>query len=150
MKVRLKHMTKPIKLIFSTLFVTYVLLLAYLTFFSHYYGRGIVRRSINVLPFNTIFEFLMSGYNINTIITNLIGNIAAFMPMGFLLTIVFKRLNTFLRICTAILFASIFIEVVQFFAGVGASDIDDVILNMLGGIMGYWIYRLFIKLRWFD
>lgn len=146
MKVSKKHMTKPIKLIFSTLFLVYVLLLLNLTFFSHYYGRGIVRRSINILPFNTILEFLISGYDINTIITNLIGNIAAFMPMGFLLPIVFKRLNTFLRICTAVLSASIFIEVVQFLAGVGASDIDDVILNMLGGIMGYWIYRLFIKL----
>jgi glycopeptide antibiotics resistance protein len=134
-----KDMSKPIKLIFSTLFVLYALLLAYLTFFSQYYGRGIAQRSINIIPLRTIIEFLTSGYNMNSIITNLVGNIIAFMPMGFLLPIVFKNLRTFFKVCTAVLSATILIEIAQYLVGVGASDIDDVILNVIGGVIGYWI-----------
>jgi glycopeptide antibiotics resistance protein len=146
MKANLKDMSNPIKLIFTALFVAYVLLLAYLTFFSQYYGRGIAQRSINIIPLKTIIDFLTSGYNMNSIVTNLVGNIVAVMPMGFLLPIVFKKLGTFLRVCLVILFATTLIEVAQYFVGVGASDIDDVILNVLGGAIGNWIYRLFLKL----
>jgi len=89
MKAKLKEMPKPMKLIVTALFVAYVLLLVYLTFFSQYYGRGIAQRSINIIPLKTIIEFLTSGYNMSSIITNLLGNIIAFMPMGFLLSIVF-------------------------------------------------------------
>ncbi|MHB8065746.1 MAG: VanZ family protein [Ruminiclostridium sp.] len=145
MKANLRDMSKPIKLIFTVLLAVYVLLLVYLTFFSQYYGRGIAQRSINIIPFRTITEFLTSEYNRNSIITNIAGNIVAFMPMGFLLPIVYNRLHTSFRVCLTVLFASILIEVSQYFIGVGASDIDDIILNVLGGTIGYWIYRLFLK-----
>ena len=138
--------SKPIKILFTALFVAYVLLLAYLTFFSQYYGREIVQRSINVIPFKTIIEFLTSGYNINSIITNILGNIVAFMPMGFLLPLVFTKLDTFRRAGIPVLSATALIEIAQYLVGVGASDIDDIILNMLGGAIGFWIYRLFLKI----
>jgi len=139
MRVIRKEISKPIKFIFSILFVAYVILLTYLTFFSQYYGRGIGHRSINIIPLRTIIEFLTSGYNMNSIITNILGNIIAFMPMGFLLSIVFKKLHTFLRVGAVILFTSTLIEVAQYFVGVGASDIDDIILNVLGGAIGYLV-----------
>lgn len=145
MKANLKDMPRKIKLIFTALFAAYVLFLAYLTFFSQYYGREIVQRSINIIPLRTIIEFLTSGYSTRSIITNIVGNIVAFMPMGFLLPIVFKKHSTFFKLSGTILFATILIEVAQNILGVGASDIDDIILNVLGGLIGYLIYRLVLK-----
>lgn len=133
-------------MLFSILFVGYLLLLAYLTFFSHYYGRGQLHRSINLIPFRTIIEFLTSGYNLRIIVTNIAGNIVAFMPMGFLLPIVFNKKNGFRKVVFVALLSSLTIEVAQYISGVGASDIDDLILNVLGamiGYIGYWISRLF-------
>lgn len=141
MKANLNNKTSSIKLIFTILFVGYVLLLGYLTFFSRYYGREVVHRSINVIPFSTIIQFLTSIYTLKNIITNLVGNIAAFMPMGFLLPIVFKKLDRFRKVIFVSLLATLLIEVAQYFCGVGASDIDDVILNVLGAVLGYWIMR---------
>ncbi len=139
MKVNLNKMHKPIKIILSALFTAYMLLLLYLTFFSHYYGREVMHRSINIIPLKTIIDFLTAGYNINSIITNLVGNIVAFMPMGFLLPKVFKRFGRFHKVLVISLFVSLLIEVSQYISGVGASDIDDVILNVLGAVIGYWI-----------
>lgn len=132
---------KYIKFIYTFLFIGYLLLLAYLTTFSHYYGRGLVHRSINLIPFRTINEFLTSGYNLRIIGTNIVGNIVAFMPMGFLLPIVFKKLDKLHKVVFVSVFATLLIEVSQYISGVGASDIDDVVLNMFGVVIGYWVFR---------
>jgi glycopeptide antibiotics resistance protein len=136
---------KLIKIIFIILFMLYLSYLIYLTFFSRLYGRAYIFRSINIIPFKTIIEFLTAKINTDIIVTNIIGNIAAFMPMGFLLPIIFKRLKTINRLIAAILFATVSIEVIQYIAGVGATDIDDIILNLSGGILGYLIYKVFVK-----
>lgn len=146
MKIHLNEMSKPIKILFTALFAAYLLLLLYLTFFSKYYGRGEVQRSISIFPFRTISEFLTSGYNFRIIITNLVGNIVAFMPMGFLLPIAFSRLDKFHKVLVISLFATLMIEVSQYISGVGASDIDDVILNLLGAVIGYGICMLTLKI----
>lgn len=79
-----------IKLVGAVFFTAYILYLMYLTFLDPLYGRGIVHRSINVIPLKTIIQFLTSNYNLKIIIINIAGNIAAFVPMGFLLPVLFK------------------------------------------------------------
>lgn len=143
MKANFINKSKCITLIFTILFVGYVLLLAYLTFLSKYYGRGLVHRSVNLIPLRSIIEFLTFKYDLRAIITNIAGNIVAFMPMGFLLPIVFKKLNRLEKVVFVALLSSLAIEVVQYISRTGASDIDDIILNVLGAVIGYWIFRLF-------
>lgn len=142
-----KRIQKPVKVMFTIFLSAYLLLLVYLTFFSQFYGRTIVHRSINIIPMRTILEFLTCEYGTKAVITNLAGNIAAFMPMGFLLPIVFIRFYKLDKVLIAALLASLIVEILQYAAGVGASDIDDVILNVTGAILGYCIYRLLRK--WF-
>ena len=132
---------KYIKVISTVLLIAYLLLLAYLTLVSKYYGRELEHRSINILPLRTIIEFLTSGYNVKTITTNLVGNIAAFIPMGFLLPIVFSMLNRLRKVIYVSFIAALVIEIMQYILRVGASDVDDVILNVLGAVLGYWIMR---------
>jgi len=68
---------------------------------------------------------------------NILGNIVMFMPLGFLLSLLWSKWRM-PHIVIAALLCSVSIEVMQFFTGRGA-DIDDVILNTLGGITGTFV-----------
>ena len=144
-----KTSIKFLKIISSVLFVLYLSYLIYLTFFDHFYGRDVIHRSINIVPFKTIVKFLTSSYNWNVILINIAGNIAAFVPMGFLLPIILNRLNSVLRVLIAVLSATLSIEILQYIFGVGATDIDDIILNVFGGTIGYLIVKITVlKLKY--
>ena len=70
----------------------------------------------------------------------LLGNIIMFMPIGFFPALLWRRWKCWklvlLGFCT-----SVSIEFIQFFIG-RSTDIDDVILNTTGAIIGFWIYCL--------
>lgn len=117
----------------------YVVLLADLLFFSarfRYSGRV-----INIMPFKTIIPYLMNDGFISTkvIIMNLFGNIILFIPFGFIIYIFIK--NKF-RVMMYLFMIPIIVEVIQFIASTGVSDIDDIILNFMGGVIGFFINLL--------
>ncbi len=137
---------KYLKYVGVVLFVLYLAYLIYLTFFDHRYGREMVDRSINIIPLKTIILFLTSSFNRNIIVTNIVGNIVAFMPMGFLLPIAFKKLNSFVTVSLIVLVSTVSIEVLQYITGFGATDIDDIILNLLGGVLGYSVFKVILRI----
>jgi glycopeptide antibiotics resistance protein len=128
------------------MYVTYLL---YLVFFSKYYGRGYFHRSYNLIPFKTIIEYMFFSNNLNATVVNIVGNILAFVPMGFLVPIVFNRINKFKNIAILVLMVTISIEVTQFIIGVGTCDVDDVILNWIGGMIGFYIYNFTLSKKIF-
>ena len=67
-----------------------------------------------------------------------------FVPLGFLLPVVFKNFRSTFKTTLLVFLFSFSIEVIQYFIGRSA-DIDDLILNTLGGIIGYGIFILFNK-----
>lgn len=140
------------KIFFAAMFAIYLIYLSYLTFFSHIYGRTYSHRNINIIPFKTILNYLTFSFNTDIILRNIFGNIIAFVPMGFLLPSIFKKFAALRSAIFIILFATITIEVIQYIAAVGTSDIDDIFLNLIGGILGYSLSKLFIKIlkyiRW--
>ena len=129
------------KVIAAILFSIYFLYLIYLTFFSHLYGRGFIHRNINLVPFRTIIEYATASYNRRIIVTNLLGNILAFAPMGFLIPWIWKRFTRLINIVLLVTVVSVGIEVAQYIFGVGAADVDDVILNVAGGGLGFGFYK---------
>lgn len=136
---------KYIKAAFATLLVVYISYLSYLTFLDHVYGRDFVHRNISVVPFKAIIAFVRYG-SMKMIVVNILGNMAAFVPMGFLLPGVFRKLDGFKKVLLGVSAASLLIETLQFVTGTGISDIDDIILNVIGGVLGYLIYKAFYKL----
>lgn len=130
-----------IRLIGIIMFVLYLFYLIYLTFFDHTYGRNVFQRRINLIPFKTIVKFLTSSYNWDFVMINIAGNIAAFVPMGFLLPMVFSRMKSFTKVIAVVFLATLSIEIFQYVFAVGTCDIDDIILNVLGGVVGYFIIR---------
>ena len=97
--------------------------------------------SINLIPFRTIVGYIVRVSSIGGIsLTNVLGNILLFVPMGVLLPIVFPKCNKWHRTILIGAAISIVIECLQYFFARSA-DIDDVILNTLGTAAGFWIYQ---------
>lgn len=122
--------------------VMYLGLLFYLTFISGYYGRAEFHQGYNLIPFKTIIYYIKMNDSIKSVITNLIGNILAFMPLGFLVPIVSKRCRNVLAILLIAIILTAFIEATQYLTYVGTFDIDDMILNVVGGLFGYLVYQI--------
>lgn len=142
----MKNYKGVIKYISMVMFVLYVSFLIYLTFFDHTYGRHLVRRSINIIPFKTVIQFLTRSKDLKGILVNIAGNIAAFVPMGFLLPLTFSKLKGFMKVLPVVLGVTLSIETFQYITASGISDIDDVILNVLGGVIGYFMLRIVVRL----
>jgi glycopeptide antibiotics resistance protein len=78
---------------------------------------------------------------------NLIGNTAMFIPLGVVWPTVFKKLDSHKKVISAGFGVSLAIEFLQLFFYDRATDIDDLILNTLGFLIGYGIYLLAKKLK---
>ena len=90
----------------------------------------------NLVPFRTIVHDLGKGGL--ELAVNTCGNILATMPLGFLLPVVFgPRLGTIRRVAAASLSASLLVELAQAWSGRRVADVDDLLLNTIGGLFGY-------------
>lgn len=101
------------------------------------YSRNLGFWNANFIPFNTVNSYLKSFSNIA--LENILGNIIAFLPLGFLLPIVSTKQNKFINSMLTCLLIIICIEIFQFITCLGYFDIDDIILNELGCIIGFCI-----------
>jgi glycopeptide antibiotics resistance protein len=91
----------------------------------------------NFVPFREIMRY---SFGSSLFMLNVVGNILMFIPFGFFITYLIKRSNFFLVFFLS-LFTTATIEFSQLAVG-RVVDIDDVILNMVGAILGYIIYHL--------
>ena len=93
---------------------------------------------VNLFPLVNLFDY----DNKRDLLLNVIGNVAMFIPSGIVLPIIYRRLDTFVKVLLAGSCISLCIEIIQLPFSVRATDIDDLILNTAGVIMGYGIYAL--------
>lgn len=112
-------------------FILYVLLLYYIvTFQDNNYGTN------NFIPFREIFRYDISS---KLFIRNVLGNILLFVPFGIFATRYIKNKKAYLTVILTFL-VSCSIEFAQSLIG-RTADIDDVILNTLGGLLGFLLYK---------
>lgn len=93
---------------------------------------------VNFKPFIYLFDYPA----MKEALLNLIGNAAMFVPLGIVWPAVFKKLNTRGKVIAAGVGASLAIEILQLPFFDRATDIDDLILNSAGFLLGYGIYLL--------
>jgi glycopeptide antibiotics resistance protein len=72
---------------------------------------------------------------------NVVGNIVIFVPLGIYLPLLKKDKRLFANLLT-IFMVSLVVEIIQGLLGIGVSDIDDIILNSLGGGIGVLGYHI--------
>ena len=134
------------KIIRSTSAITllaYLAFLAWRMFFYAYANYHRVQNSkleYNLIPFKTILNFLgnYDKYDFTFWIYNLLGNVAVFIPLGVLLTLVIKRISAKNILGTSFLII-LLAELMQLVTRLGVFDVDDIILNLLGCLVGYAI-----------
>ena len=98
---------------------------------------------INFKPFVYLFDYP----TLREALLNLIGNVTMFIPLGIVWPVVFKSLNTHKKVIMAGLGVSLCIEILQLPFYGRSSDIDDLILNSLGFLLGYGIFLLAKTIR---
>lgn len=90
---------------------------------------------MNLVPFRTMaHDFGVGG---REFVVNFLGNLADWMPLGFLLPTLLGARCSILRVALLGLSLSLLIEVLQGFSGRRVADVDDLILNTIGAVMGY-------------
>ena len=117
--------------ILNLLFIIYVLLLfELLTGTENSLGSG-----INYIPFKEIMRYKFGS---KMFIYNVLGNILIFVPFGYFISRYIKPKKVWPIVIDALI-TSVTVETVQLKIG-RSFDIDDVMLNIVGGVVGYFVY----------
>jgi glycopeptide antibiotics resistance protein len=98
----------------------------------------------NFVPFKTIVPYLFGDQGLVIAGANLLGNIALLVPIGLLAPFVFRNM-TWKKSLTLAVAAGLVIEIMQAALRLGIFDIDDVILNAIGVMAGYWTFVVLAK-----
>ena len=95
----------------------------------------------NLIPLRTILhDFRVGG---GEFLVNTVGNVVAFVPMGVLVPVVFEGWGrSARRVAVTSLGLSLLIELAQARSGRRVADVDDLILNTLGGWLGFGVFRV--------
>ena len=132
------------------LFLIYLAGLCYFLFFAENYGRvtGLEKYRYNLVPFKEIERFWKYRRELGIhSFHNLAGNILGFMPAGFFIPIMWKdKRGFFFTVCMTFQL-SLQAEILQLIFRVGSFDVDDLLLNTFGGILGYLLLILLKKWR---
>lgn len=149
-----KKEAKTLKIIGVLLFIIYLIAMFYFLFLAESMGRTISDRdySYNLVLFKEIGRFITyrKTLGVMAVMTNIFGNIICFIPFGCMLPLLSTKSRSALRILLVSCELSLIIETMQLVFKVGSFDVDDLLLNTLGGLIGYIIYsltrRLYIKI----
>lgn len=131
------------------LFVLYIGFIIYFLLFSEWYGRGEMQEyRYNLVLLKEIKRFWEYREQLGwyAMFTNLFGNVVIFMPFGFFLPMASKY-RSFLAAVFYSFALSFCVETFQLLTKVGSFDVDDLLLNTLGGALGYIVFMICAVIR---
>ncbi|MCL2322295.1 MAG: VanZ family protein [Oscillospiraceae bacterium] len=131
------------KIILLMLFFVYILVVLNLTIFR--FGFQYDDRQLNLMLFTKLISIYRNA-GVSEFLRLFLGNIGWFFPFGFLLPVIMKKKSFFAVIVFGFIF-SIIIETIQFFTRKGVAELDDVILNTLGVVIGYLSYKIVYRIK---
>lgn len=102
-------------------------------------------RSLNLVPFRSIIRYL-SGQDQHLhafALSNVLGNIVLFFPLGVYLTLFHRDKRISVNLLWIVL-TSLMVEIIQYTFRLGIGDIDDILLNGFGGLLGIAAYRILL------
>ena len=134
------------------IFVLYLLVLFKIILFKYFSPINTLKiifsggengfRSLNLKPFTIFADFgeIMQSGQILRGIANTFGNVCVFAPLGYFLPLLFRSFHKTHRVLLAALGLSLFFEAAQYFCYLGTADVDDVMLNFVGALIGKLFY----------
>ena len=142
--------TKILRAFGKVLFLLYVGFLIYFLFVAEWYGRTEAAEEYryNLELFREIRRFLTYREELGTftVFANLCGNILIFVPYGFFISMA-SRTRGFFKTLFCSMGLSLCVEAVQLITRVGSFDVDDILLNTVGGVIGYIIFAVCNMIR---
>lgn len=146
----IRNTTKKQKLGWVIL-IAYMISVVYFMFFAESFDRMDVREDYhyNLILFREIKRFFIyrEQLGMKAFLLNIVGNAVGFMPFGFFLPVVSRRSRKWYNTLLFSFSFSLGIEVTQLVLRVGSFDVDDILLNTIGGILGFISYRIVQKYR---
>jgi glycopeptide antibiotics resistance protein len=136
------------RLLVGLTFIVYFAVLFYFLFISERIGLSFYERGYhyNLIPFKEIRRFYthVDVLGAKAVFINIFGNVAAFIPFGIFLPMFFVRCR---RLPLTVFYSfelSLLIETLQLVTKLGTFDVDDIMLNTLGGLIGYAVYAMYM------
>ena len=140
---------KKSRTVAGILFLIYFFVLFYFLFFSEEMGRTYSERvyHYHLVPFKEIGRFIRyrNVLGRKAVVLNLVGNVVAFMPFGAFLPIFSVRCRRILCTVWYSFELSLVVELLQLIFKVGSFDVDDLLLNTVGGMLGFLVYFLAVR-----
>ena len=122
----------------NLLFIIYILLLfELLTGTENNSGSG-----MNLVPFSEILRYPIGS---KMFIYNVLGNILLFVPFGYFVSRYIKGKSLY-QIFIISFITSLTVEILQVKLG-RSFDVDDILLNVIGGLVGYLVYKMLNSIR---
>lgn len=150
----------------ALVFVLYLSLLVELSFFPLPFdfremarlrsSQSFISPEINVIPLRTIFVALedTSTMGIRFMIENFLGNFLMLVPLGFMLPLLKPKFSTFRRATIFLATTALSLELLQYLGSFlvfriswRVVDVDDLLLNLLGGMLGFACYKALNSVR---
>ena len=141
------------------LFVLYCAVMLWLLF-GRSYGwvdglnyKQMLQQNINLTPLLTIRNYWNTMLHstdhqkFQHCMINLVGNVVLFIPAGWLLPRLWRRFRNFFLFILTCAVSIFLIETLQLFTLLGSFDVDDIILNLSGMLLGYLVCVLPTVLR---
>ena len=125
------------KEILGLLFIVYILCLFHVVTF-----QDVTWSSSNFIPFKEMLRYRFAS---SLFFRNVLGNMLMFIPFGFFVSYFLKLKKTYSILLLSLLIYST-IETTQLLIG-RVFDVDDIILNVVGGVIGFAVYKLFSILK---
>ena len=153
-----KAQSSPGQILLRAAFFIYCLLMLWLLFGQRLgaqdYGSYTqqLADNLNLEPLKTVRLYLWlleeseSAYLVRHAFINLVGNVVMFVPLGYLLCGVFPKQRNFFAFFLCVTALILVVEAVQYVTLLGSCDIDDLILNLAGAIVG-WCARKWIRIK---
>lgn len=141
---------KRIRFLGKILFVLYIVFIIYFLIFSDWYGRTgeMEEYHYNLVLFKEIKRFWNYREQVGmfAMFTNLFGNVIIFMPFGFFMPMASKYRSFFSTVFYSF-GLSLCVETFQLITKVGSFDVDDLLLNTIGGLAGYVMFVVCAAVR---
>lgn len=144
---------KRFRVLGKILFILYIAFLLYFLIFSDWYGRTgeMSDYHYNLVLFQEVKRFWMYRESLGWVsYANLFGNILIFVPFGFFMPMA-SRYRSFFMTLFYSFGLSFTVEAFQLVTRVGSFDVDDLLLNTIGGVLGFIIFTICNTIRrWHD
>lgn len=133
------------------MFGVYIIFLIYFLFFAESTGRTFEGRTYhyNLVLFKEIGRFWhhRETLGVLAVMLNLVGNVVAFLPLGFFLPIMCRKCRSLFYTVFFCFEFSLIVETIQLVSKVGSFDVDDLLLNTIGGAIGYLCFAILNYMR---